>query len=119
VAEGRSVAVSTHGPPSVGASVMVVHEPTNALVLLSSSQVSVTKLSSVEVTMTQCIRYVMCHGKVVMSFTVRAPEFAALGFGPAVPPRQPAHLVAKGHGGSNIPKLLVPRHHLPSLKLSR
>jgi hypothetical protein len=54
-----------------------------------------------------------------MSFTVRPPEFAALGFGPAVPPHQSAHLVAKGHGGSNIPKLLVPRHHLPSLKLSR
>jgi hypothetical protein len=39
----------------VGASVMVVRELTNALVLLSSSQVPVTRLSSVEVTMTQCI----------------------------------------------------------------
>jgi hypothetical protein len=55
VAEGCSVAVSTHGPPLVGASVMVVRELTNALVLLSSSQVPVTRLSSVEVTMTQCI----------------------------------------------------------------
>jgi hypothetical protein len=83
--EGRSVAVYAHDPPSVGASVMVVHEPTDAHVLLPPSQVSVTRSSSVQVAMTQCIRYAMCHGNVVISFKVRPLEFAALEFGPVVP----------------------------------
>jgi hypothetical protein len=80
------VAVCAHGPPSVGASVMVVCESTDAPVLLPPSEVLVTRPSFVQVAMTQCIRYVMCHGKMVMSFKVRPPEFAALGFGPAVLP---------------------------------
>jgi hypothetical protein len=37
--------------------------------------------------MTQHIRYAMCHGKVVMSFKARPPEFAGLWLDPAVPPR--------------------------------
>jgi hypothetical protein len=122
VAERCSVAVCTPGPLLAGASVLVVRDPTEAHVLLPSSQALETRSSFVQFAMTQCFQYAMCHGKVVMSFKARSPEFVALGLGSAVPPPphhgQPAHLVAKGYGGSNSPRMLVPHHRLPSLKLS-
>jgi hypothetical protein len=65
---------------------MVVHELTEAHVLLPSSQVPETSLSSVYVAMTQCIQFAMCHSKVVMSFMARPHVFVALGLGPTVPP---------------------------------
>jgi hypothetical protein len=52
VVEGCSVAICAHGPPSVGASVMVVHKLTDAHVLLPPSQVLLTRPSSVQVAMT-------------------------------------------------------------------
>jgi hypothetical protein len=86
VTKGRSVAVCAHGPPSVGASVMVVHESAEAHVLLPPSQVQKIWPSFVQVTMTQRIQYTMCHGKVVMSFKARPPEFTALWLDPTMPP---------------------------------
>jgi hypothetical protein len=62
VAEVRSRVIC---PPSVGASVVVVCEPTEAQVFLSPSQESIARSSSARVVMTQCISYMMCHEKVV------------------------------------------------------
>jgi hypothetical protein len=81
------VAVCALGPLLVGASMMVVHELTEAHVLLPSSQVPETSLSSVYVAMTQCIQFAMCHSKVVMSFMARPHVLVALGLGSTVPPR--------------------------------
>jgi hypothetical protein len=86
VAERCSVAVCTPGPLLAGASVLVVRDPTEAHVLLPSSQALETRSSFVQFAMTQCFQYAMCHGKVVMSFKARSPEFVALGLGSAVPP---------------------------------
>jgi hypothetical protein len=65
---------------------MVVHESAEAHVLLPPSQVQKIWSSFVQVTMTQRIQYTMCHGKVVMSFKARPPEFTALWLDPTMPP---------------------------------
>jgi hypothetical protein len=98
-------------PPTVGRKVEVVHEPTEAQVLLSLSQAPETRSSPVQVTMTQCIWYASCHGKVAL--------LAALMLGLAVSSHQPARLATKSHGGSTSSRLVAPGHHLPNLKLSR
>jgi hypothetical protein len=51
--------------------------------------------------MTQCIRYAVCHEKVVMPFKVGPPELIALVLGSVVPPspRRPARLGVKDREG--------------------
>jgi hypothetical protein len=98
-------------PPLVGASVVVVREPTEAQVLLSWSQESVI--------MTCWISYATCHGKVVKSFKAKPPELAALKLGSTVCSCRRALLAVMGRGGTISPKLLVPHCRLPSKKVSR
>jgi hypothetical protein len=68
-------------PLSMEASVVVVHEPTEAQVVMWPSQVPVTRPSSVQVVMTQYISYARCHGKVVKSIKAKPPVLAALELG--------------------------------------
>jgi hypothetical protein len=107
-AEVQSVVVCTSRSLSVGASVVVVHEPTEELVLLSPSPELVTRSPSTQVVMTQCNSYVECHEKVVKSFKAKPPELAALELGPEggaqVCSRRNARLTAKCRGGTINPK---------------
>jgi hypothetical protein len=107
VVEGCSLVVCAPSPVSGSASV-VVHEPTGAHVLLSTSQMSETRSSSIQVVLPQRIPYAMWHGKVAKSFKARQPELAALGLGPVVPSRHRAHLVGKDRRGSISFWLLMP-----------
>jgi hypothetical protein len=117
VALGHSVAVCASSRLLVGTSV-VVEGPTEVQVLLSPPQEPVTRLYSAQVIMTQCISYVMCHGKVVKTLA-RPPELATLELGLMVPSRWHARLGTKGHGGAISPRLLVPHHPLPIKKVPR
>jgi hypothetical protein len=108
--------VPTPVPPSMGASVEV-RQPTEEQALLSPSQESVTRSSFVQVTMTQCISYALCHEKVVKSFKARPPELVVLG--PSVFSHRHGQLAAKGRGGAINPKLVVLSRRLHSKRVSR
>jgi hypothetical protein len=79
----------------------MVRQPIEVQVLLSPSQESATRSSSVRVIMKQCSSYVKCHEKVVKSFKARPPELVVLG--PSVFSHQHGRLAAKGHGGAINP----------------
>jgi hypothetical protein len=115
--EGYPAVVCTPSPPAVRA-LVAAHEPTVVQVVLSPSQVPEAKLSFIQVVMSQCIPYAMCHGKIAKSFKAWPLELATLGAGLAAPHHRQACLVVKGHRGSISPRLLMPHRRLPSMELS-